>query len=208
MEDLVADKLGVEGPRGIANSDGSAGSAGIVEGRIPDFNSYSYYPLAVTSGYGLTDYSISYAFGSWLARNYGGTELLRRIVQCPETDTTAVTNAVAAESGLQGESMARLLEKWAASVLLSDMTAAPARYRYNTGGWATSSAGGLSFNLGSINIFNYTPALYVFTQAGTVPGTVFNRSSNIYYQAALGLGTARSWTMTVPQGILTTVVIK
>ena len=210
MEDLVADKLGVEGPRGIANADGSAGSPNITSGRIPDFNSNSYYPLAVynNNDYGLTGYSISYAFGSWLARNYGGTELLRRIVQCPETNTTAVTNAVAAESGGQDESMARLLEKWAASVLLSDMTAAPARYRYNTGGWTTSIAGGLPYNLGSINIFNYTPALYVFTQAGTVPVTTFNRSSNINYQAALDLGTARSWTITVPQGILTTVVIK
>jgi len=129
-------------------------------------------------------------------------------VQCPETNTTAVTNAVAAESGPQEESMARLLEKWAASVLLSDMTTAPARYRYNTLGWTTSRAGGLSYNLGSINIFNYAPELYVFTQAGTVPGTTFNRSSNIYYQAALGLETARSWTLTVPQGILTTVVLK
>jgi len=208
MEDLVADKLGVEGPRGVSPADGSAGSPGITEGRIPDFNSNSYYPLAVNSDYGLTDYSISYAFGSWLARNYGGTELLRRIVQCPETNTTAVINAVAAESGPQEESMARLLEKWAASVLLSDMTTAPARYRYNTRGWTTSRAGGLSYNLGSINIFNYAPELYVFTQAGTVPGTTFNRSSNIYYQAALGLGTARSWTLTVPQGILTTVVLK
>jgi hypothetical protein len=208
MEDLVADKLGVEGPRGIANADGSAGSSGIGEGRIPDFNLNSYYPLAVNNNYGLTDYSISYAFGSWLARNYGGTELLRRIVQCPETNSTAATNAVAADSGRQDESMARLLEKWSASVLLSDMTTAPVRYRYNTGGWTTSTAGGLSYNLGSINIFNYTPALYVFTQAGTVPGTVFNRSSNIYYQAALDLGTARSWTITVPQGILMTVVIK
>jgi hypothetical protein len=208
MEDLVADKLGVEGPRGIANADGSAGSPGIIEGRIPKFNSNSSYPLAVRNDYGLTDYSISYAFGSWLARNYGGTELLRRIVQCPETNTTAVTNAVLAESDLQDESMARLLEKWAASVLLSDMTTAPARYRYNSGGWVTTSASGLSYNLGSINIFNYMPKLYVFTQAGTVPGTTFNRSSNIYYQAAIGLGTARSWTMTVPQGILMTVVIK
>ncbi len=208
MEDLVADKLGVEGPRGIANADGSAGSPGIKETRLSDFNSYSYYPLAVTSGYDLADYSISYAFGSWLARNYGGAQLLNRIVQCPESNTTAVTNAVAAESGRQDESIARLLEKWAASVLLSDMTTVPARYRYNTGGWVTTSAGGLLYNLGSINIFNYTPALYVFTQAGTVPGTTFYRSSNIYYQAALGLGTARSWTITVPQGILTTVVIK
>jgi hypothetical protein len=93
-------------------------------------------------------------------------------------------------------------------VLLSDVTMAPARYRYNTGGWVKTSAGGLSYNLGSINIFNYSPALYVFKQAGTVPGTTFNRSSNIYYSAAQGLGTARSWTISVPQGIVMTVVIK
>jgi hypothetical protein len=210
MEDLVADKLGVEGPRGVSPTDGSAGSPGNNEGRIPLFNQYSSaYPLAVTTGYDLVEYySTSYAFGSWLARNYGGADLLRRIVQSPETNSTAVINAVEADSGLQDESMAKLLEKWPASVLLSDTTTAPARYRYNTGGWTMSSAGGLSYNLGSINIFNYTPALYVFTQAGTVPGTVFNRSSNIYYQAALDLGAERSWEITVPQGILMTVVIK
>jgi hypothetical protein len=208
MEDLVADKLGVEGPRGVSPADGSAGSPGITEGRIPDFNRYSYYPLAVSSGYDLTDYSISYAFGSWLARNYGGAQLLSRVVQCSETGTAALTNAVAVETGRQDESMAGLLEKWAASVLLSDVTTAPARYRYNTGSWTTSSAGGLTYDLGSINIFNYSPDLYVFTQAGPVPGTTFNRSSNIYYSAAQGLGTARSWTITVPQGILMTVVVK
>jgi hypothetical protein len=207
MEDLVSDKLGVEGPRGVNPADGSAGSPGINKGRIPDFNQYSYYPLAQKAGYGLVDYSVSYAFGSWLARNYGGAALLNRIVQCPQTDESAVVNAVAAFTGRTDETFARLLERWSAAVLLSDVTQAPAGYRYNTGGWTAASQGGISYNLGSINIFNYVPALTVFNGSGSVPSSVFYRSSNVYYLAARSLGSSRTWKIKVPTDVLMSVVI-
>ncbi|MGA2977572.1 MAG: peptidase M30, partial [Spirochaetia bacterium] len=190
MEDLVADKLNIEGPRGVITADGSAGPSGITDGRIPDFNQDSYYRLAVTSKYDVYDYSTSYAFGAWLARNYGGAELLQRIVQCPQTDSTAVVNAAAAASG-KTESMERLLEKWSAAVLISDTTAAPPGYRYNTGAWSTSSAGGMSYNLGSIDIFNYTPALLVFNSNSQVFTAPYYSSSNVYFLAASKLAAAK-----------------
>jgi hypothetical protein len=210
MEDLVADKLGVEGPRGVTTADGSAGPTGNTLGRIGGtygFNAYSNNALAMPTSFGLVDYSVSYAFGAWLARNYGGADLLRRIVQSSLTDSSAVTSAAAAASG-KTETMERLLEKWAASVLISDSTAAPAGYRYNTGGWTTSTAAGITYNLGSIDIFNYSPALKVYTATGVVPGTTFLHSSNVYYRAASGLAAAKTWSLSIPAGIKLSVVLK
>ena len=53
-----------------------------------------------------------------------------------------------------------MLTDWAVATLLSDDTGAPAPYRYNTGTWSESQAGGLRFRLGSINLFNYLLAPY------------------------------------------------
>jgi hypothetical protein len=206
MEDLVASKLGVEGPRGVSVADATAGPAGNTDGRIPLFNAYSSAPLAVTSGYDVYDYSTSYAFGAWLARNYGGTELLKRVVQCKETDSTAVVNAAAAASG-KTESMQRLLEKWAVAVLLSDTTTAPAGYRFNTGDWTTSKEDGLTYYLGSLNVFNYSPALTVYTPQSPSSRAPYY-ASNVYYLAASQVSSARTFSLTVPSGILTSVVLK
>jgi hypothetical protein len=116
---------------------------------------------------------------------------------------------VEAFTGRNDESLARLLEKWSVAVLLSDTTNAPAGYRYNTGGWTTTSEGGLSFSLGSIDIFNYVPSLYVFSGSGNFPSSVFYRSSNVYYLAAKNLGASKkTWKITLPPGVLMSVVIK
>ena len=52
-------------------------------------------------------------------------------------------------------SFLELLANWGAANLLSDNTEAPAPYRYNSGTWLTSYAGGLAFRLGPINLYNY-----------------------------------------------------
>ena len=207
MEDLVSDKLGVEGPRGVNPTDGSAGAPNNGLGRIPDFNASSNASLAVAgSNFGLTQYSVAYAFGSWLLRNYGGPALLTRIVQCPETDYTAVVNAAAAFSG-RTESMQLLLERWAASVLISDNTGAPFGYRYNTGGWMSFSEGSETFNLGSIDVFNYSPTLTVYSGSAPIPAAPYY-SSNIYFKAASMLGGPRTFTVSLPQGTVMSIVLK
>jgi hypothetical protein len=96
---------------------------------------------------------------------------------------------------------------WPAAVLLSDVIQAPAGYRYNTGGWTSASQGGISYNLGSINIFNYLPALTMFNGTGSVPSSVFYRSSNVYYLAVKSLGSSRTWKIKVPTDVLMSVVI-
>jgi hypothetical protein len=209
MEDLVSssDKLNVEGPRGVSPTDGSAGAAGNTLGRIPYFNASSNASLAVAgSGFGLTQYSVTYAFGAWLIRNYGGPALLTRIVQCPQTDSTAVVNAAAAHSG-RTESMQDLLERWAASVLISDNTSAPFGYRYNTGGWTSFSEGSETFNLGSLDVFNYSPTLTVYSGSVPIPAAPYY-SSNIYYKAAAALAGQRTFTVSLPAGTVMSVVLK
>jgi hypothetical protein len=205
MEDLVADKLGVEGPRGVLTAD--AGTPGNTLGRIPYFNASSNASLAVTgSSFGLTNYALAYAFGSWLIRNYGGPDLLKRIVQCAQTDYTAVINAAGAYSG-RTESMERLLQRWSASVLLSDTTSAPPGYRYNTGGWTSFTAGSQSFNLGSIDIFNYSPQLTTYSSAAVIPAPPYY-SSDVYFLAASKLSSSRTFSVTLPEGTVMSVVLK
>ena len=48
-----------------------------------------------------------------------------------------------------------VLTDWAVANLLSDDTGAPHPYRYNSGRWSTSEAGGIALRLGSIDLFNY-----------------------------------------------------
>jgi len=210
MEDLVADNLEVEGPRGVTPwSDGSAGGSGNTNGRFPQFNQSSNTSLAVTStgaGFGLTQYAVAYAFGSWLIRNYGGPGLLTRIVQCPQTDSTAVVNAATAWSGTT-ETMQSLLQRWAAAVLLSDRTSAPFGYRYNAGGWTSFSVGGQTFNLGSINVFNYSPTLTPYSSSVPIPAVPYY-SSNVYFKAATALSAPATFTLALPAGTVMSVVLK
>ncbi len=208
MEDLVANKLGVEGPRGVKTPD--AGPSDNVLGRLggpSGFTQNASTGLTMPGTYDPVDYAVAYAFGAWLARNYGGADLLRRIIQSSDTNSAAVTNAVESATG-QAETLGGLLERWAAAVLLSDTMTAPPGYRYNTGGWITSTSGGLAYSLGSIDMFRYSPALSVLTDADLLAGTTLFRSSNVYYQAASILTAPHTWQLTIPDGIRMSVVLK
>jgi hypothetical protein len=207
MEDLVADKQQVEGPRGVDPADPTAGSTGNTLGRIPGFNQNSSNALVKPNAFVLTDYSVSYAFGAWLARNFGGAALLQTIVQSPLTDESAIVSAVAAATGNPNVTFAGLIQDWSAAVLLSSTTTAPQGYQYNIGTWFPSTIGGESFNLGSIDFFNYSPSLKVF-KVGDNPPTTSYHSSNLYYEAATSLAGARSWKVTIPAGVLMNVVVR
>jgi hypothetical protein len=66
------------------------------------------------------------------------------------------------------------LANWAAANLLSDETGAANPHRYNSGGWQSSSAGGVIYQLGSINLDNYNyaglvgPYLYSLDQYAAI----------------------------------------
>ncbi|MBN1647601.1 MAG: hypothetical protein JW874_06180, partial [Spirochaetales bacterium] len=156
-EDFVARKIEVDGPRGVAFNEPGAGDPDNYYGRMPGYNYYNDASLTtwdnVNEGVE-ADYGGVYAFGAYLARNYGGAGLFREIVQNTGTTTDAVTSALET-MGYLDEDFSSVFCKWAAANLLSDSTDAPEDYRYNTGTWFTSTLGSVSYDLGSINLFNY-----------------------------------------------------
>ena len=150
-EDLIADKLMIDGPRGVDYDDPTAGEPDNLRGRLPEYNFFN--DIRVTSWEDdIANYSINYALGAYLARTYGA-EVFSRIVQTAAYGVEAIEEAL---DGLgQDVSFGDVLANWAAATLLSDNAAAPAPYRYNPGTWTTSHAGGIDYRLGSIDLFNY-----------------------------------------------------
>ena len=154
-EDLIADKLMVNGPRAVAYDDPTAGEPMNFRGRLPDYNLYNDIQVTAWDG-SLGNYSINYALGAYLARNYGGAELYSRIVQSDRGGVSAIKGALR-ELG-HDVSFVELLANWAAATVLSDNTEAPVPYRYNSGTWMTSQTGSEEYRLGSINLYHYVYA--------------------------------------------------
>ena len=147
-DDLVSGKLGLPGARGVAGEDGSAGEPGNSRGRLPRYNLWNDIQVSTWNGW-LANYSIAYALGAYLARTYGA-ELFTEIVQSGYSGVAAVEAALPG-----GLSFGQILADWAVANVLSDDPAAPLPYRYNSGGWTATAAGGLPFDLGSINLYHY-----------------------------------------------------
>ena len=98
--------------------------------------------------------------------------------------------------------MADLLSRWAVAVLSSDRTDMPPGYRYNIGpNWVSSGAGSITYNLGSINFFNYDPLPQILASTGSVPKGKIATASNVYYQASSSLTGSKTWSLVVPQGV-------
>ena len=154
-EDLIADKLMIDGPRAVAYDAPGTGEPENRSGRLPGYNLYNDIQVSGWDGY-LANYSINYALGAYLARNYGGAALFSDIVQSDRHGVGAIEEAVRNQG--HDESFLELLVNWGAANLLSDNTGAPAPYQYNTGSWRTSHTGGTEFRLGSINLYNYVYA--------------------------------------------------
>ena len=196
-EDLIADKAMIDGPRAVAHDDPSAGEPGNFRGRLPDYNLYNDVQVTSWPGtYPLPNYSIVYAFGAYLARNYGGAALFSDVVQSAHAGVGAIEAALHNQG--HDESFLEILVNWAAANLLSDNPDAPAPYRYNTGNWRTSSTGGEEFRLGSINLYNYVYAQGRVARPGPYlhPLPVFNDRtqpphSNMYTTLGRNSGTVR-----------------
>lgn len=131
-EDLVADKLGVPGPRGVPSSDLGPGNSGNTSGRIPLFNYWhESIPLQtwLPQDEVLRSYANAYAFGAWLVRNYGGPILFRSLVHDTQTDYHAVVNAVRTTPEGAGQTYESLVSDWGLATFLGDSTSRPFRYR-------------------------------------------------------------------------------
>jgi hypothetical protein len=151
-QDLIAVQMMANGPRGVAYDDPTAGSPGNRRGRLPIYNLFN--DVQVTAWYDkISNYSINYAMGAYLARTYGGAELFAEIVQSDGAGVDAIDMALRKLG--HDVTFGQALADWGVATLLSDNTAAPVPYRYNPGTWATSHIGGEEYRLGSINLYNY-----------------------------------------------------
>ncbi|OHD27514.1 MAG: hypothetical protein A2Y38_07295 [Spirochaetes bacterium GWB1_59_5] len=217
VEDMLADKLGVPGPRGVDSTLSTAGASGNTSGRLPAF---IYSPDISLEDWGGVDiyasYAAAYAFGAYLTRNYGGAAFIRSVVQSPFASVNSIVAAAEAFSG-RDESIENLLRRWGAAVLLSDSPDAPEYYRYDA---FSSDLGGVSYNLGAINVWNYSLGLdsdddqvidsyqnevYVYTA-----DTLSTMYGGAYSNAFMSLGDPSGkpdWKLTVPDGMFATIVI-
>jgi hypothetical protein len=175
-EDLVATKIRHIGPRGVDYLDGSAGDPGNTLGRYPLFNANNTLSLTAWNGI-LADYSKVNAFGAYLLRNYGGAKLFHDIMHNTYIDEKAVVDAVNKAPEGSGKTFANLLTEWGIAVMLSDHENLVNTPEYNTGWFTDSVYGSITYELGSINFFNYIPQPTIYTTSGTI-----QPQGNYYYK--------------------------
>ena len=131
-EDLIADKIGVS----IRN-----------QYRLGLYN--CYYHRGFRNAF--VTHSIQYALGMYLAHNYG-VSLFRDIIRSSEESWFRALEDVLRRQG-RSVSFRDVMTNWGVATLLSDDTQAPHPYRYNT--WSTSVAGGETFRLSPIDLYEH-----------------------------------------------------
>lgn len=193
-EDFIAEKMGVEGPRGIANVN-STGSKYITSGRLPYFIYYNDDSLNIWDN-GLADYSVVYAFGAYLSRNYGGPDFFKKIVQTSDTDFDAIKNAMSGTTDIEKYGS----KTW--SVSSKDEV----KYLSVSSITITPQAGGntIYFILSNTN----TSASSITVKGGSYGRTeAINAGSNTYFNAGT-ITTATTYTLSLPTGVFATAVAR
>ncbi|MBT5826497.1 MAG: DUF4214 domain-containing protein [Gammaproteobacteria bacterium] len=176
VEDLVATKIEDIGPRAVAYTDGSAGSAGNRNGRYPLFNANNTLSLPTWNNQ-LQDYSKVSAFGAYLTRNYGGAKLLHDIMHNTYENEQAIVDAVGKTADGSGKTFNNLLNEWGIAVLLSTIESPENLPTYNTGDFTLDTYNSTTYKMGSINFFNYDSLPTIYTTAGTIQA-----QANYYYK--------------------------
>ena len=181
IEEVISTKIHNDGPRGVDYTDGSAGSADNTHGRYPGFNENNTLSLTNWNG-SLADYSKVNAFGAFLVRNYGGVEVLHDIVDNNYTQEDAIVYAIHNAPNGSEKTFDDLLREWGIAVILSDHTNLQNTPEYNTGDFTSDTYNSSTYQLGSINFFNYSPQPTIYTSNGTV-----EPQGNYYYKVGENL---------------------
>ncbi len=176
-EDLVATKIEHTGPRGVSDTDGSAGSSGNRKGRYPEFNKVGINRSLTQWQDDTADYSKVSSFGTFLTRNYGGAKVLHDIVYNNKEHEDAVMYGVHKYAGAEDKTFNDLLQEWGVGVILSDKDNLQDLPTYNTGDFTEDTYNNSTYKLGSINFFNYDPKPDIKTSSGSVAP-----ESNYYYK--------------------------
>lgn len=203
IEDLVARKILADGPRGVNYNTGTSGANNNGYGRIPLYNRNNNKKLTEWIDNDLRSYSMSYTFGAYLMRNYGGANFIKNLVKNNKNSKESVTEALK----LTGYNVTfnETLRNFAVANLLSDSTNHELGYRFNKDTWETSIINGIKYDLGAINLYNYNqrPKIYA-----TLP-TSLNGISNHFYDAGKDLIGNNKWTISgLDSSVKMTIVIK
>jgi hypothetical protein len=169
--------------------------------RISGFNEFYYIPL--TDWYSgtfntgtevdvLNSYSVSYLFGAYLIRNYGGVEVMQNIMFNNETDHSAVEYAIS-QNNSDDANFSKLLQNWGVASVLSDKTDAPQPYSYNSDSNVTFN--NMNYDLKAINLFSYqqkesgTNGPKIFDKDNLPSGNYAGKSkySNMFYKVGENL---------------------
>ena len=194
VEDLLAIKIGYKGPRNVDPNDGSAGPSNNKKGRYPSFNAHN--TLALTSwSSNVANYGKVSAFGAYLNRNYGGASLLHKLMTSNKADKEALEEAT-------GLDIHTLVNQWGTAVILSDQTDISGKLQYNRGGYFTNSYGDSSYQLGSINFFNYSP------QPKLQNSATINNNANLYSKIGDGLTGTLELHINIPKGATISLIAK
>ncbi len=194
-EDLLATKIAYKGPRNVDPNDGSAGSGNNKKGRYPSFNAHN--TLSLTQwGNGVAHYGKVSAFGTYLLRNYGGAKLLHELMKSSKYDKEALLEATGVDD------FHTLIHNWGCAVVLSDKTNIEGIFRYNKGGFFTTSYGDVTYNLGSINFFNYSPKPK-FSNSATL-----DDNANLYTKIGTNLSGTVDIRVYAPKGATISVIAK
>jgi len=168
-EDLVATKIKHNGPRNVPYTDGSAGDPDNVNGRYPLFNEDPTLSLTAWRN-SSEEYSKVSAFGTFLTRNYGGAKVLHDIMYTAKEHEDLIESVTK-------KSFATLLREWGVAIMLSDIESPEDLPTYNTGDFTEDHYNNSTYQLGSINFFNYIPKPVTKDKTGTVKAM-----GNYYYK--------------------------
>jgi len=123
----------------------------------------------------------------------------------------AVVNAVNTINNTS-KTFSDLLREWGVSVMLSDNStddSSAINYEYNIGGYFTSTSNSLDYNLGSINMYNYSTAPKFYTDTANLSADIGkSNTSNLYYHVGSNLSGDIKLSITVDPKTEVTVVVK
>ena len=159
-EDMMADYLGV-------------GDDDTPKNRLPMFNRrYAETGtgewIDTTTNQELYSYSSAYAFGAWLARQYGGAKLFNAILSNSHSDMDAVTEAVKSVAG-KDYTDAQLLEQYVEALVFSSSRSTHPTLNQNAKETLKYSLGtsNYSYPMSAINLWKLKEALPTYSAANT-----------------------------------------
>ncbi len=179
--------------------------------RIPFYNEKNY--LSLTTWYSGNDvyvsYGSSYAFGAYLARNYGGVGFFQNLIK--NTSLVSGRDAVMYALNKAGcsDSFGVILQKWGASVLLSDKTDTSSvlgsGYVYNNE--KSSTLNSMTYTVEALNFHSYSKTPKIF-EGSLSDNAGNNKESNAFYKVGSNLTGSFSKNFNINKGGYITFVVR